>query len=829
MAEQSQQLNGHVPESHQHQNGNAETTPLLSTDLQQQHEGKDASAPPQSAKSPSASKELYPMSNWKYDTFLWTMSFLVDTFFREVHPRGSWKVPRSGPVLFVAAPHANQFVDALVLQRTLRNEAKRRVSLLIAQKSVKGFIGWASRQVGSVPVGRPQDSAKPAEGTIYLPDPIDDPTLIRGVGTNFEKQAEVGGIIFLPSIKGQSGSNVEIVEIHGPEEIRIKRPVNSKLALYQLTGRDDIDEHGELQNKEVKGIKDGYQGTKFKIAPHIDQTKVYQAVFDRLKNGGCVGIFPEGGSHDRSELLPLKAGVAIMALGTLAEAPDCGLKIVPVGMNYFHPHKFRSRAVLEFGAPFEVPKELVEMYGIKDKRRAAISKLLDMVHQSLSAVTVSAPDYDTLMVIQAARRLYNPAGKKLPLPIVVELNRRLALGYDKYKDDPRIIELQKSVAEYNKQLRYLNIRDHQVQYAKLSWPKVVITFFYRVAKLLVLSAGVLPGLILFAPVFIATKRISHQKAKEALAGSTVKIQGKDVIATWKMLVAMAVAPILYNLYTCLLAYMVGKHRLWGYVPDWVPIWLVYFFGWVFFPAITFAALRFGEVGMDILKSLRPLALCISPTSSYSLQSLKQRREELSAQVTHLINTLGPEMFPDFEHIRLVAADGSSRIHADGTVSPTQPFKRRDSGVSSPPISTPGISTPGTESPHGLRRTGTTSSSRNIPRNESFSNIGQVPMFATRPPSRSRSRSSSAGGGGGNVQFGGPLGGSPVDKFPNLNTEEGFNEASKKIREAMRERGEMRRRKSQGKVYTFSEQSVDEEVEDEVSTGSSVDEDGKKHL
>lgn len=48
------------------------------------------------------------MSNWKYDTFLWFMSIFVDLFFREVHPRGSWKVPRRGPVLFVAAPHANQ-------------------------------------------------------------------------------------------------------------------------------------------------------------------------------------------------------------------------------------------------------------------------------------------------------------------------------------------------------------------------------------------------------------------------------------------------------------------------------------------------------------------------------------------------------------------------------------------------------------------------------------------------------------------------------------------------------------------------------------------------
>lgn len=48
------------------------------------------------------------MVNWKYDVFLHMMGNLVDLFFREVVPRGSWRVPQSGPVLFVAAPHANQ-------------------------------------------------------------------------------------------------------------------------------------------------------------------------------------------------------------------------------------------------------------------------------------------------------------------------------------------------------------------------------------------------------------------------------------------------------------------------------------------------------------------------------------------------------------------------------------------------------------------------------------------------------------------------------------------------------------------------------------------------
>ena len=86
-----------------------------------------------------------------------------------------------------------------------------------------------------------------------------------------------------------------------------------------------------------------------------------------------------------------------MALGSLAANPHTGLKIVPCGMNYFHAHKFRSRAVVEFGTPLDVPPELVELYR-NGERREAIKKLLELVYQALVAVTVTSPDYDTLMV-----------------------------------------------------------------------------------------------------------------------------------------------------------------------------------------------------------------------------------------------------------------------------------------------------------------------------------------------------------------------------------------------------------------------------------------------
>jgi glycerol-3-phosphate O-acyltransferase/dihydroxyacetone phosphate acyltransferase len=44
---------------------------------------------------------------------------------------------------------------------------------------------------------------------------------------------------------------------------------------------------------------------------------MYEHVWTALNNNDCVCIFPEGGSHDRMELLPLKAGICIMALGAM--------------------------------------------------------------------------------------------------------------------------------------------------------------------------------------------------------------------------------------------------------------------------------------------------------------------------------------------------------------------------------------------------------------------------------------------------------------------------------------------------------------------------------
>ena len=75
---------------------------------------------------PSSSSSLdlhYERPKWYrlaiYDTLLWLLSVIFDCFPR-IRPRGAFKIPREGPVIFVAAPHHNQFVDPVLLMNQIK-------------------------------------------------------------------------------------------------------------------------------------------------------------------------------------------------------------------------------------------------------------------------------------------------------------------------------------------------------------------------------------------------------------------------------------------------------------------------------------------------------------------------------------------------------------------------------------------------------------------------------------------------------------------------------------------------------------------------------------
>ncbi|CEP11763.1 hypothetical protein [Parasitella parasitica] len=593
-----------------------------------------------------------------YDVALWIFNLMLDIFFREVRPRGAHKIPKEGPVIFVVAPHANQFVDPIVLMR----ECGRRVSFLIAEKSMhqKG-IGFFARMISAIPVIRPQDLAKPGSGRIQLLNRKTDPLRIIGIDTQFTIQLKPRDSIVLPKGCGVS----EVDQVISDTEIIIKKEFKELKAMEMLTQSD---------------------GTAYKCMPHVEQDSVYRCVHDELNNGRCITIFPEGGSHDRAEMLPLKAGVTLMALGAMAKYEGLDVKIVPcgrlssfvgilhhlltaaatIGLNYFHAHRFRSRAVIEFGNPITVPAELVQKFKAGGAaKREACSNLLDSIYNALKTVTINAGSYETLMVcfeksrlpreqtkqtnkqtllqlIQAARRLYKPAHKKLHLSQVVDLNRRFLIGYNIFRDDPKVMELQQRVMAYNQLLKYHGIKDHQVsKTSNENNGRLLWLLIKRIFILVILGLWAFPGGILNLPVVIVAKVISQKKAKDALKSSTVKIAGRDVLATWKLLVGLVLLPTLYGLYSLIVFVIVLQTNFdtkWKLI---LPLAT-----WSLLPFVSYASLRFGEIGHDIFKSIQPTVMAL--LDPQGAETLRQNREKLSSNITELINEYGPKVFPDFD-------------------------------------------------------------------------------------------------------------------------------------------------------------------------------------
>lgn len=85
-------------------------------------------------------------------------------------------------------------------------------------------------------------------------------------------------------------------------------------------------------------------------------------------------------------------------------------------------------------------------------------------------------------------------------------------------------------------------------------------------------------------------------ASEALAASSVKVAGRDVLATWKILVSLGLTPVVCIIYS-IMAYVAAtrydlpvKYRIWAPFVTMASL-----------PFLAYSALKFGEAGLDVFK------------------------------------------------------------------------------------------------------------------------------------------------------------------------------------------------------------------------------------
>lgn len=134
----------------------------------------------------------------------------------------------------------------------------------------------------------------------------------------------------------------------------------------------------------------------------------FAAVFDALAAGDAICLFPEGISHDESELQPLKTGAARMALGAeAANGFSLGVRIVPVGLIYTGKHTFRGQVASDIGAPIVV-SEYQAAYA--EQPRAAVLALTADIDKALRKVTVNLSDWADLPLVELCAQLWAEPG-----------------------------------------------------------------------------------------------------------------------------------------------------------------------------------------------------------------------------------------------------------------------------------------------------------------------------------------------------------------------------------------------------------------------------------
>ena len=622
-------------------------------------------------------KHIYSLKSVLYSIAIFFFNLLFTIFFRKIDIKGSHYLielqkkcnstthEQKESIIIMCAPHANQFIDAGLVMSQVYNittntykqehvtketmQAKKQKIMnpiqpcMITAKSSfdKMFVSQFGQMTGGIPVPRAQDYLKQIDGKFGLihvsnfdnsnsseykvrvigmvPQVTD--LEIKKILTDFTEKGLIG-------IKG-STSRIKYVDVDHMEMVLIA----------PLQGLPEIAE-SELGSSAnlVESKEKGKNAVSFKYAPKIDNSKVFETVFDHLNTNGCIGIFPEGGSHDRPQLLPIKPGVAIMALGATCGGSNLRVNIIPCGLNYFNRDKFRSRAVLEFGEPIPIT---YEEWGYKYEKnpRGTVGELMPILEKSLYSVTINTKDYDTLKIIQTARRLlYKNNTSKLSYN--VEINRKLIEGYNRFGEtDERLIELKNQILRYNKELYESGLKDHQV--VQLENFSALQSFALLVARSFKLTAMVtlaLPGSLLFSPIFISAHYYSKKKAKQGLSKSVVKIKGNDLLATWKLVVALAMAPILYISYSLLFMF---------YFLDYHTHFVRKFFTcYAFFVFITYISLKTGEIGMDIFKSLPPLFISLI-YPNWKLQYLQKFRSDLQKNLKTVCDDLGPKIWDNY--------------------------------------------------------------------------------------------------------------------------------------------------------------------------------------
>jgi predicted DNA-binding protein len=180
-------------------------------------------------------------------------------------------------------------------------------------------------------------------------------------------------------------------------------------------------------------------------------------------------IFPEGSSVTERRLRPLKTGAARIALGAAARHDfQREVRILPVGINYFDPSRFRSDVLLNVALPIQVT-EYAALYA--EDPVAAADELTEEIRRRLEENLVITRDAAEDELVQQVERTFGQhlaPDDEETLYDNFQLSRNLseAILYFEKHDPTRLREVREKLNAYLLELRDLRLTDEALESGK---------------------------------------------------------------------------------------------------------------------------------------------------------------------------------------------------------------------------------------------------------------------------------------------------------------------------------------------------------------------------
>ena len=197
--------------------------------------------------------------------------------------------------------------------------------------------------------------------------------------------------------------------------------------------------------------------------PGVDTSRnveMFSAVAASLADGEAICIFPEGTSHARGRLEPLRTGAARMVLNSCAAGHP--VSIVPVGLNFDALARFRSRVTAVFGRTVEYA-DLTARYA--EDEATVVRALTDRIERRLKHLMVEAEPRHDLPIVEQIDRLYAAARGASRDPRERLARRRLiaaGMAELRERDPARLAEIMAQVKEYLTGLARFGLRDRDL-------------------------------------------------------------------------------------------------------------------------------------------------------------------------------------------------------------------------------------------------------------------------------------------------------------------------------------------------------------------------------